>query len=99
LRNINRPHVLAESELATGPTLEERSRSVRALLDDAAERAFAPAAGEQLTRKTLILGYLDPSPNHELAAEALSLSRSAYFRRLQRATERIADYIGAERTS
>ena len=99
LRNINRPHVLAESELATGTTLEERSRSVRTLLDEAAERAFAPAAGEQLTRKTLILGYFDPSPSHELAAEALSLSRSAYFRRLQRATERIADYIAAERTS
>jgi hypothetical protein len=99
LRNLNRPHVLAQSELATGATLEDRAASVRRLLEDAAEQAFAPGAGEQLTRRALVLGYLDPSPSHELAAEQLSLSRSAYFRRLQRATERIATYIEVKRLS
>ena len=97
LRNVDRPHVLAESELAAGGTLQQRASSVRAQLEEAAERAFGLGAGDQLTRQTLILGYLDPSPSHELAAEQLSLSRSAYFRRLQRATERVADYIAAKR--
>jgi hypothetical protein len=99
LRNIDRPHALAESELAAGTTLEERAASVRSLLEEAAERAFGPGAGDQLTRQTLILGYLDPLPSHELAAEQLSLSRSAYFRRLQRATERVANYVAAKRTN
>jgi hypothetical protein len=98
LRNLDRPHALAESALAAGDTLEERAQSVRALLEDAAERAFARAAGDQLTRQALVLGYLDPLPSHELAAEQLSLSRSAYFRRLQRATERVANYVAAKRT-
>jgi hypothetical protein len=97
LRNLERPHVLAESELATGGDLEERANSVRSQLEEAARHAFGHGAGEQLTRQTLILGYLDPTPSHELAAEQLSLSRSAYFRRLQRATERVADYIAAKR--
>jgi AAA ATPase domain len=99
LRNIDRPHVLAESELAIGETLEERARSVRSQLEEAAKRAFGPGAGEELTRQTLVLGYIDPTPSHELAAEQLSLSRSAYFRRLQRATERVADYLAAERAA
>jgi hypothetical protein len=98
LRNLYRPHALADSTLATGATLEERARSVRTLLEEAAERAFAPGAGEQLTRRVLVLGYLDPAPSHELAAAQLSLSRSAYFRRLQRATERVANYLAAQRT-
>jgi hypothetical protein len=75
LRNLDRPHALAESELATGDTLEQRARSVRALLEEAAQRAFAPGGGEQLTRRVLVLGYLDPAPSHELAAAQLSLSR------------------------
>lgn len=97
LRNLDRPHALARSELAVGSTLDERSGSVRALLQEAAERAFAPSAGEQLTRQALVLGYLQPLPSHELAAQRLSLSRSAYFRRLQRATEQIANYISVKR--
>ena len=97
LRNLDRPHALACSELAVGSTLEDRAGSVRALLEEAVERAFAPGAGEQLTRQALILGYLDPQPNHELAAERLSMSRSAYFRRLQRATEQVANYISVKR--
>jgi hypothetical protein len=99
LRNLDRPHALADSALATGKTLEERAQSVRALLEDAADRAFAPGAGDQLTRQALILGYLEPLQSHEVAAERLSLSRSAYFRRLQRATERVANYVAAKRTS
>lgn len=97
LRNLDRPDVLADSELATGDSLEERARSVRSLLEEAAEQAFGPGAADQLTRQALVLGYLEPAPSHELAAEQLSLSRSAYFRRLQRASERVANYVAAKR--
>lgn len=47
-------------------------------------------------RQVLIRGYLDPAPSHELAASEVSLSRSAYFRRLKLATERLADQIRSE---
>jgi len=97
LRNLQRPDALARSELASGATLEERAASVRALLMEAAERAFGQSAGDQLTRRALMAGYLEPQPSHELAAELLSLSRSAYFRRLRRATERLAGYIATKR--
>ncbi len=95
LRKLDLPHELAANPLASGEGLEERAGSVRALLEDAAENAFGRAEGERQLRAVLVRGYLDPAPSHELAAEELSLSRAAYFRRLRTATERVADYIAA----
>ncbi|MHB8659783.1 MAG: AAA family ATPase [Solirubrobacteraceae bacterium] len=99
LRNLDRPQVLAGSELATGTSLAERAASVRTLIDEALEQAYSDSAGEQLTRKALIVGYVKPAPSHELAAKQLSLSRAAYFRRLKRGTEQLAEYIAAKRAS
>ena len=96
LRNLDRPHALARSELATGETLHERAASVRASIDEAIEHAFGPGPGEQLSRQALILGYLQPAASHELAARQLSLSRAAYFRRLKRGADQIANYIDAK---
>jgi hypothetical protein len=95
LRKLDLPHELARSPLARGEDLEARAASVRALIEDAAENAFGRAEGERQLHAVLVRGYLDPAPSHELAADELSLSRAAYFRRLRTATERLADYIAA----
>jgi hypothetical protein len=94
LRDSGVPSRLAASELASGDSLKERADSVRALLADAVEHAFGETADELLLRRVLIRGYLDRAPSHELAAKELNLSRSAYFRRLKMAVERIAAHLG-----
>ena len=96
LRNLDHPHELATNPLAAGATPEERARSLRAQIGDAAEKAFGETEDERLLRRVLVRGYLDPAPSHELAAEELILSRSSYFRKLRQATERVADYIAQQ---
>jgi ketosteroid isomerase-like protein len=95
LRNLDRPGVLARSELASGETIEERAASVRALLAAIAERAFGEGPSEELLRQVLIRGYLDPASSHDLIAEQLSLTRPAYFRRLRAVSERLSTYISS----
>ncbi|HEY4280029.1 MAG TPA: AAA family ATPase [Conexibacter sp.] len=97
LRNLGVPHKLAGSPLATGRTLEERAESVRTSLRTAAERAFGDTPNEQLLRRVLVRGYLEPAVSHEQAATELSLSRAAYFRRLRAAAERVATVLEADR--
>jgi hypothetical protein len=97
LRALQLPHELARSPLADGASVEERASFVRELLEEAAERGFGEDPSDRLTRDVLMLGYLDPATSHEAAADRLSLSRSAYFRRLGRANERVASYVAAKR--
>ena len=66
---------------------------MRALLEDAAERAFGDTPDERLLQRVLVRGYFDPAPSHELAARELHLSRAAYFRRLRAASERVAAWL------
>jgi AAA ATPase-like protein len=60
LRNLRVPHQLAGSPLARGVTQEERAASVRALIEDAAARAFGETANEQLLARVLERGVLPP---------------------------------------
>jgi hypothetical protein len=73
----------------------ERAAQLRARLDAAVEGAFGSSAHEQRLHQVLHRAYLDPSPTHELAAFELHLSRSAYFRQLRTAVERVAVQLGA----
>ena len=93
LRNLKVPSDLAGSELARGDGVEQRAASVRALLEDAAGKAFGEGENEQLLKRVLTRGYLDPASSHEAAADELNLSRAAYFRRLKLASERLAAYL------
>lgn len=95
LRNYRLPHELAGSPLARGSTTEERVESVRALLRNAAERAFGDSENEKLLQRVLIRGYIDSDSTHERAAYELNLSRAAYFRRLRQAAERVAEYLAS----
>ncbi|MEJ7875288.1 MAG: hypothetical protein WKF62_01400 [Solirubrobacterales bacterium] len=96
LRTLQAPSVLAANPLARGAGTEQRAASVRQLLEEGIAKCFGDDANEGLMRQVLIRGYLDPAPSHELAASEVSLSRSAYFRRLKLATERLADQIRSE---
>jgi hypothetical protein len=96
LRNLRVPPELARSPLATGDGVEERAASVRTLLEDAAAGAFGEGENEDLLRRVLTRGYLEPATSHEAAADELNLSRAAYFRRLKLASERIAEYLSGE---
>jgi hypothetical protein len=93
LKSFHRPGELAASPLAVGATPEERVTAVRARLEQAIAGAFGESADGQLARRTLELGYLDTSITHEAAADALHLSRAAYFRRLRQAVERVAEWV------
>jgi hypothetical protein len=96
LRSLKRPVELASSPFAAGEGVERRAESVRTLLSDAAEKAFGDDPSDRLLRDVLVRAYLDPADSHELAAEELHLSRTAYFRRLRQAVERLAEYLSAQ---
>jgi len=95
LRSLDRPAELAASPLARGDAVAGRADSVRSLLSGAVEEAFGEQPAERLLRDVIVRGYLEPAPSHEAAAEQLHLSRSAYFRRLKQAVERLAEYLAS----
>ena len=97
LRNLHHPLDLAASPLATGDTPTARAASVRAAIDEAVAAAFGASADEQLLRGVLERGYLDPAGGHEAAADELHVSRATYFRRLRAASERVAEWLVAQR--
>lgn len=93
LRHLQRPALLAASPLARGEGMEDRAGSVRVLLEEAARRAFGTSPEEEGLRRVLERGYLDPAGKHEQAAADLGLSRTAYFRRLREASDRVAQWL------
>jgi hypothetical protein len=93
LRNFGVPSELANNELASGQGIEERAQSVRGLLSSAVDRAFGDTPNEQLLKRVLTCGYLEPRSSHEQCAWELHLSRAAYFRRLRAASDRLAEYV------
>ena len=96
-RNLHDPAALAASPLASGAGLRERAESVRRLLADAVADAFGEAPGEVLTQTVLRRGYLERDElSPEAVAEALHMSRAAYFRRLRRGCERVAKHLAAK---
>jgi hypothetical protein len=93
LRSLDQPLELAASPLARGTSTEERAASVRGEIEDAVAYGFGASPDEQLLRRVIERGYLDPSGSHELAADELHVSRATYFRRLRAASQRVADYL------
>jgi hypothetical protein len=79
--------------LAVGETSEERAESVRRMLREAVDSAFGDTDNEQLLKRVLVRGYMEPVSSHEQAAYEISLSRAAYFRRLRTAAERVAQHL------
>ncbi|HEY2506356.1 MAG TPA: hypothetical protein VGI58_07550 [Streptosporangiaceae bacterium] len=96
LKGFRVPRDLARSPLASGRTQTERAESVRQLIRAGAAAAFGDSENERLLLRVLTAGYLEPATSHEAAANRLSLSRAAYFRRLRTAVERLAEYLAQE---
>jgi hypothetical protein len=96
LRDWDRPDLLAECPFATGTTPAERAASVRATIRRAAAAAFGSGPREQLLVQVLEAGYLGRTTTHEQAAIDLHLSRSAYYRHLRAAADRVVvQLVGA----
>jgi AAA ATPase domain len=93
LRDLHAPDELARNELAAGDTVEDRAAHVRSLIEDAAGHAFGDGYSELMLRRVLERGYLERGSSHDAAADELDLSRSSYFRRLNRAADRVAEYL------
>jgi len=95
LRHYGSPAALAAGPLAPEQgTLAARARCARERIDAALRDGFGPSREDQQLREALVRGYIEPAPTHELAARELNLSRTAYFRRLRHAVERVAAQLG-----
>ena len=96
LRNFHRPALLAGSPLGAGAGARARAEFVRARLAEAVAHSFGATPDELLLRSVIERGYLEPGTTHEQVARELYLSRTSYFRRLRRATERLASWLAAD---
>jgi hypothetical protein len=95
LRGYGSPARLAVNAMAPSDgSPAERAAAVKARVDDAVRAAFGPSREDQLLRRVLTRGYLDPAPTHEQAAVELGLSRTGYFRHLRAAVARVAVQLG-----
>ncbi len=89
-------------ELAPQPAGDRRPRPRSApprsapSVADAVANAFGDAPDEQLLRRIVERGYLDPTAATSSAADELHVSRATYFRRLRIASQRVADYVIAK---
>ncbi|MEV4421935.1 AAA family ATPase [Patulibacter sp. NPDC049589] len=96
LRGFHDATALSVNPLARGIGLTERAATVRARIEQASRAAFGDSAEERLQAQVLRRGYLDPDGGHARAMLELHMSRTTYFRRLARATDRVADHVLAD---
>jgi len=92
VRSFQADQALATSPLApaTG-TVAERAAAVRAQVEDALAGAFGPSAADQLLRRAIERTYLDPDGGHGIAQRELHMSRSSFYRHLQKARQQLVD--------
>lgn len=99
LRSWDRPDQLAECAFAAGANRRERAASVRSIIRAAVALAFGSGPRERLLLEVLEAGCLGRTSTHEQAAIDLHLSRSAYYRHLRTATDRVvAQLVGGPPT-
>lgn len=89
LRDWDNPPRLAQSALARGRGTSARAEAARAAIRRAIAETFGESEQESLLRRVLEVRYLERADTHEQAAGRLHVSRSAYFRHLKAATDRI----------
>lgn len=94
LRAFNDDEALAASPLGSG-TGEQRVASVRAEVRRAIDAAFGPSEADQLLRRAIERTYLDADGGHGIAQRELHMSRSSFYRHLQRARQQLADHAPA----
>lgn len=88
LRSFHDDAAMAASPLAAGNGPDHARQAVRAALDV----AFGPSDADQLLRRALERTYLDPEGGHGRAQRELHMSRSSFYRHLQRARQQLASH-------
>lgn len=88
LRAFHDDPALAVGPLGTGEG-QTRVDSARRELRDAMGAAFTASEADRLLRTALERTYLDPNGGHAVARHELFMSRSSFYRHLQRARDRL----------
>jgi len=88
LRLLREPSGLVDGPSWLGEMPSERAANLRALVERALP-VFGDSRDDQLARSIVEAAYLRDAAPHESIARSLHLSRSAYFRRLHAANERL----------
>lgn len=91
LRRFHDDDALAASGLAPeDATVAARAEAVRSLVRATVDRAFGSSGGDDALRQAIVRTYLDPAGGHGVAQRELHMSRSAFYRHLQKVRERVA---------
>lgn len=94
LRWLRDPAELSQGPAWLGDAPSERLARLQSMVRSSLV-AFGPNRDDELARSIIEAAYLEDNAPHEAIARRLHLSRSAYFRRLQSATDRVAEELGA----
>jgi hypothetical protein len=94
IKLLRDPDGLARGADWLGSTAAERRDRLRDLVADALA-VFGDHRDDQLARDIVVAAYLEDGAPHDTIARRLHLSRSAYFRRLHAATQRVSEELAA----
>jgi hypothetical protein len=99
LKSLRDPAGLAHGPRWLGTTPAERLTTLRQRVTDGLD-VFGASEDDELARTIIEHAFLSHVESHEVIARRLHLSRSAYFRRLHAAIERVAgEVLAAARAS
>lgn len=92
LRSFHDDEALAASPLAPADgDRATKAEAVRGTVREAIDDAFGDSAADQQLRVAIERAYLDPEGGHGIAQRELHMSRSSFYRHLQKARQQLAD--------
>ena len=92
VRSFQDDAALAESTLAPDEGTEaSKAAAVRSQVEDALVQAFGASEADQLLRRAIERTYLDPDGGHGIAQRELHMSRSSFYRHLQKARQQLVE--------
>ncbi|WP_421118487.1 hypothetical protein ACE2AJ_14005 [Aquihabitans daechungensis] len=92
VRSFQDDALLAAGSLAPAEGSEAaRAAAVRTQVEEALVQAFGPSEADQLLRRAIERTYLDPDGGHGIAQRELHMSRSSFYRHLQKARQQLVD--------
>lgn len=94
LKLLRDPDRLAHGPSWLGTSPSARLARLRSLVEGSLV-VFGDHRDDELARDIIAAAYLGPSAPHDVIARQLHLSRSAYFRRLHAASERVSEELAA----
>jgi len=93
VRSFHDDAALAASPLAPAEgTDAAKAAAVRALVADGLIEAFGESETDQRLRQAIERTYLDPDGGHGIAQRELHMSRSSFYRHLQKARQQLVDH-------